>query len=61
MVGPGGGGGGGQNPTVKNRVLIAVCLQFSYTTSLGFLGQGRKSDRPERNADEAVKVVHFLF
>lgn len=34
----------------------AVCLQFSYTTSLGYLCQGNKGDGPEQNDDEGIKA-----
>lgn len=39
---------------------MAVCLQFSDTTSLGSLRQGNKSDGPEQNDDEAINVGQFL-
>lgn len=35
---------------------MAVCLQFSYTTSLGYSCQGNKGDGPEQNDDEDIKV-----
>lgn len=51
---------GDQSLTVKNRVFIAVCLQFSYTTSLGSSRQGNKGDGPEQNDDEVTKDGQFL-
>ena len=51
---------GDQSRTVKNRVFIAVCLQFSYTASLGSSRQGNKGDGPEQNDDEATKDGQFL-
>ena len=35
---------------------MAVCLQFIYTTSLGYSCLGKKGDGPEQNDDEVTKV-----
>lgn len=39
---------------------MAVCLQCSYTTSLGSSCQGNKSNVSEQNDNDAVKVGQFL-
>lgn len=37
-----------------------MCLRGSYKTSLGSSCQGSKSNGPEQNDDETVKVGRFL-